>query len=168
MEGTGSDVLQVFLQQQRRLEAYVRRFIACRETAADLAQDAFLRLWHRRDRLSGHDPTGYLFRTAHNLSIDHLRAQRVQREHRVWQAAVQPNADTATPEAEAAALEELQALEAVLLRLPARTRQVFLWNRVEGRTYGEIAAALGISASAVEKHMLRALADCRACLAARR
>lgn len=43
-----------------------------------------------------------------------------------------------------------------LEELSPRTRDVFLQHRLEGRTYREIAAPLGISISAVEKHIARA------------
>jgi RNA polymerase sigma factor (sigma-70 family) len=41
-------------------------------------------------------------------------------------------------------------------RLPARTAEIFLMHRIEGRKYREIAEAVGISESAVEKHIARA------------
>ncbi|MBN9318276.1 MAG: sigma-70 family RNA polymerase sigma factor, partial [Caulobacterales bacterium] len=53
--------------------------------------------------------------------------------------------------------EKLDRALAVLQRLPARTRQIFILHRFEDMTYPRIAASLGISKSAVEKHMIRAL-----------
>src|SRR5262249_8550102 len=55
------------------------------------------------------------------------------------------------------AKEELHAATAALLSLPERTRTVFVLRRLEGRRYRDIAAQLGISVSAVEKHMVRAI-----------
>ncbi|MBS0332735.1 MAG: RNA polymerase sigma factor, partial [Proteobacteria bacterium] len=52
--------------------------------------------------------------------------------------------------------ERLQAVTIALLSLPERTRTIFLLHRVDGRKYREIAKQLGISVSAVEKHMVRA------------
>ena len=46
---------------------------------------------------------------------------------------------------------------AALLELPDRTRIIFVLRRLEGMKYSEIAHKLGISVSAVEKHMLRAM-----------
>ena len=40
-----------------------------------------------------------------------------------------------------------------------------LLNRIHGRTYAEIAQAMQLSQSAVEKHMMRALDACKASLA---
>lgn len=51
----------------------------------------------------------------------------------------------------------LKALNA----LPPRARQVVILRRFENLTYLQIAARLGISVSAVEKHMARAMAALR-------
>ena len=53
--------------------------------------------------------------------------------------------------------EELHAATASLPGLPERTRTVFILRRLEGQKYQDIAAHLGISVSAVEKHMVRAI-----------
>jgi RNA polymerase sigma-70 factor (ECF subfamily) len=53
--------------------------------------------------------------------------------------------------------EDLHAATAALLRLPERTRTVFILRRLEGRRHRDIAMQLGISVSAVEKHMVRAI-----------
>jgi RNA polymerase sigma factor (sigma-70 family) len=45
----------------------------------------------------------------------------------------------------------------VLLELPERTRQIFVLRRLEGLSYFEIGRRLGVSVSAVEKHMQRAV-----------
>ena len=53
---------------------------------------------------------------------------------------------------------ELEHLEALLARLPERTRDVFMLCRVEGMTHKETARYLRISTSSVQKHMAMALA----------
>jgi RNA polymerase sigma-70 factor (ECF subfamily) len=55
------------------------------------------------------------------------------------------------------ARQELHAATLALLRLPERTRTVFILRRLEGMRFHEIASHLGISVSAVEKHMVRAI-----------
>ena len=54
----------------------------------------------------------------------------------------------------------LEALDHALARLPARTRAVFVLQRRDGYTLEEIGAQLGISRSAVKKHLAKALAQC--------
>ena len=42
-----------------------------------------------------------------------------------------------------------------------KCRKAFVLHRADGLTYPEIAAAMGISVKMVEKHISRALAECR-------
>ena len=68
------------------------------------------------------------------------------------------------PQAALEAGNDLRHVEAALRALPERTRQIFLLNRIHGRKYADIAKAMGLSQSAVEKHMMRALEACKASL----
>ena len=165
-EKARAEFVGLFTAQRERLESYLFGRVRCHATAADLAQDAFVRIWRRDGRGLEGDLTGYLYRTAHNLAIDHIRARRVRADHAGGVVPVQLMAEEALPDARVEARQELAVLEEALRELGARTRTVFLLNKVHGKTYGEVAAALGISVSAVEKHMLRALKHCRGRLAA--
>ena len=46
---------------------------------------------------------------------------------------------------------------AILMEMPERRRTIFVLRRMEGLRYKDIAARLGISVSAVERHMRRAV-----------
>jgi len=155
--------LRVFLDYRDRLESCVFRIVGCRATAADLIQDLFLRLWPRSiDRPE--DSAGYLFRSAHNLAIDHLRSVCVRAHHEVSSLREQNSSEFLPPDALLVAREELRRIDKALRALPERVRHVFLLNRVHGRSYPEIARALEVSISTVEKDMIRALAACKALL----
>lgn len=156
------DFLRVFLSQRPRMEALVRRRVGCRATAADLVQDLFLRFW-KRPQAPVEELGSYLLRSARNLAIDHLRGEDSRGR---TLSALLPDEDDAQPSPEQAveAGAELDLIEDALRQLPARTRHIFLLSRVHGRTYAEIATAMGLSQSAVEKHMMRALDACKASL----
>ncbi|MFV3367317.1 RNA polymerase sigma factor [Pseudomonas sp. NY15435] len=156
------DFLRVFLSQRSRMEALVRRRVGCRATAADLVQDLFLRFW-KRPQAPVEELGSYLLRSARNLAIDHLRGEDSRGR---TLSALLPDDDDAQPSPEQAveAGAELDLIEDALRQLPARTRHIFLLSRVHGRTYAEIATAMGLSQSAVEKHMMRALDACKASL----
>ncbi|MBS5839974.1 MULTISPECIES: RNA polymerase sigma factor [Pseudomonas] len=154
--------LQVFLSQRPQMEALVSRRVGCRATAADLVQDLFVRFW-RRPLVQVEELGTYLLRCAGNIAIDHLRSEGSRgRIKQHWQQ----DADThgCEPQAALEAGNDLRQVEAALRGLPERTRHIFLLNRIHGRTYAEIAKVMGVSQSAVEKHMMRALEACKASL----
>lgn len=154
--------LQVFLSLRPQMEALVRRRVGCRATAADLVQDLFLRFW-RRPLVQVEELGTYLLRCAGNIAIDHLRSEGTRdRLNQQWEAA--PDAQASEPQAALEAGNDLRQVEAALRSLPERTRHIFLLNRIHGRTYAEIAKVMGVSQSAVEKHMMRALEACKASL----
>ncbi|MGY4533517.1 RNA polymerase sigma factor (sigma-70 family) [Pseudomonas sp. TE3786] len=162
-EPTGrADFLRVFLSQRSRMEALVSRRVGCRATAADLVQDLFLRFWHR-PQVQVEELSTYLLRSARNMAIDHLRSEssRTRTETGLLDEQL---SEPSAPDAALDASHDLHQVELALRALPERTRHIFLLNRVHGRTYGEIAKAMQLSQSAVEKHMMRALDACKASL----
>jgi len=156
--------VQVFQAQRARMEAMVSRRVGCRATASDLVQELFLRFW-RRPEVKVEALDTYLLRCAGNLAIDHLRSEGSR--ERVAEAAwsMDEASMARAPEQAVAVDHDLQRIEAALRALPERTRQIFLLNRIHGCKYGEIANAMQLSRSAVEKHMMRALEACKASIA---
>ncbi|MDC6379714.1 RNA polymerase sigma factor [Pseudomonas graminis] len=153
--------LEVFLSQRPQMEALVSRRVGCRATAADLVQDLFLRFW-RRPLVQVEELNTYLLRCAGNIAIDHLRNEgtRARLSDEMLPDAHRPETDE--PQAALEASNDLRHIETALRALPEKTRQIFLLNRIHGRKYAEIAKAMGLSQSAVEKHMMRALQACKA------
>lgn len=154
--------LQVFLSQRPQMEALVSRRVGCRATAADLVQDLFVRFW-RRPLVQVEELSTYLLRCAGNIAIDHLRSEGSRdRLNQHWQSDAQPQGSE--PQAALEAGNDLRRVDAALRGLPERTRHIFLLNRIHGRTYADIANVMGVSKSAVEKHMMRALEACKTSL----
>lgn len=137
---------------------FLRRRVSDPETAADLTQDAFVRLMAAGPGSDPKDIRAYLIRTAANLAIDHGRRQNVVRfvpEDEVSPDHVDP---TPSPERHALSRLELERLQEAITELPPRCRQVFLMARIEGLTYVEIGKRLGISDKTCFSHMVNALA----------
>jgi RNA polymerase sigma factor (sigma-70 family) len=51
----------------------------------------------------------------------------------------------------------LRRLDAAMMRLRPKTREIFMAHRIDGLTYAEIAARTGLSVKGVEKQMSKAL-----------
>ncbi len=162
-DGGRAHFLKVFLSQRSQMEALVSRRVGCRATAADLVQDLFVRFW-RRPLVQVEELSTYLLRCAGNIAIDHLRNEGARA--RVSEECMAQPQDVLDDQPHAAleANNDLRHVEAALRGLPEKTRQIFLLNRIHGRKYAEIAKVMGLSQSAVEKHMMRALQACKASL----
>lgn len=161
VDGDSNTILQLFISHRPRLETTIFRLTGCRATATDLVQDLFLRLWGRPIG-GGDEAVGYLFRSARNLAIDHLRAESTRKAFASARLPEQCSAEAASPEDVASAREEVNAVVHALESLPERVRNVFLLHRMHEKSYDQIARALNVSVSTVEKDMMRALAACRA------
>jgi RNA polymerase sigma factor (sigma-70 family) len=118
-------------------------------TAEDLAQEAFLRLHQRRDRLGPDTRYGaYLRRILVNLVIDRARAERRRRE-----VVLENEPEVAPVESDGLA----EALRRELLEIPRREAEVFTLRVVEDRSTRETAEALGISEGAVRRYLFDAV-----------
>ena len=155
-----SDVRRFYSLHGRELQRYLTRQLNCAETAADLTQEAFLRLLRGGGAATVENPRAYLYRIASNLVQDHFR--RTSRQPQIVAGGQESVADaTPGPERALLAKDEIRRLEDAIGDLPARQREVLLLQKFDGLSYAEIAARLGISKNTVMVHMMRALAHCR-------
>jgi len=140
------------------LVRFFRRRCGNNIEAEDLAQDALLKSLDRTWSTSA-QARGYVFRTAVNLWHDRRRKQLTRSGADVgWdEKIVGEVSEDITPERVLLGEEVLRRVNAALLELNERTRDVFLLNRLENLTYADIAKTHQISVSAVEKHMIKAL-----------
>lgn len=126
--------------------------------AEDLTQEVFIRL--ARSGAEIETAQAYIFQTAANLLRDRARAETTRAEYRRGLGAIeQTNVELLDPDRILLGREKLAALAAGLRELPERTRGVFILYRLENMTRVDIAASFGISVSAVEKHLSRAMAQ---------
>jgi RNA polymerase sigma-70 factor (ECF subfamily) len=147
----------LFAQHARALRKYLMSIVSKLDVAEELTQDVFVRL-QMSGRSELDSPRGFLFRTARNLALDHLRrAGRVPIDALDETAAAQLADASASPEEQVAAREELAIMRAIILELPPKCRQVFLLVRLEGLSHREVAAEMGMSQTMVRKHLARAL-----------
>jgi len=155
-------VEELYLRHHDALRRFLLRLLRCEDAAADVAQDAYLRLIRYAPRQAPANPRAYLFQVAANAARDRLALEQ-RRRGTVEGGSVPESAACTRPDAEAEAMARcrLRALAAVVDELPARCREVFLMSRLDGLGNAEIAARLGISRNMVEKHIIKALMHCR-------
>jgi RNA polymerase sigma factor (sigma-70 family) len=140
------------------LMRYFERHGVAAMDAEDMTQEVFDRLVRRSDVASIERLDRYLFETARNVAIDyHRRAKsRGRGRHLVYQDALHAPID-ASPETIYCANEDLHSVMTVLRELPERTRNIFVLVRLENIKQVEVARRMGLSISAVEKHLRTAM-----------
>lgn len=148
----------------RELVGMLKKRVRDPETARDLAQSAFERLAARVEAPQAlRDPRAHLMQVARNLSVDHLRRERLERGHEKEAAlAADGLAETRTPEETVLHRQRLDDLDAIIRGLPAMRRRIFILNRLHGLSIDAIADQEGLSRRAVRGHIERAMADIRA------
>lgn len=133
------------------------------QDAEDLAQEAWIRMAVYQTKEVVTNPDAFLMRTALNLSIDAHRASTSRGEHVDVDDTVLVDL-TPGAEDQLLARERVARLSVCLSRMPERSRMMFLANRVDGRSYSDIGRELGISGTAVEKHVTKAASLITACM----
>ena len=149
LDASQSAVDYLFKSEAPQLRRYFRQKTGDPEGAADLVQDAFVKMVETPlDDIR--NPAAYLQRIARNLIVDRFRSRKGQfyAEHIPLEgcnASVSP------------AQEDLYLFERAVSGLSQKTRTVFLLKRVDGLTYEQIGKRLNISVKTVEYHMKQAL-----------
>jgi RNA polymerase sigma factor (sigma-70 family) len=157
----GQDITALFEVHHRELKRFLIRRVQSPEVAADLAQEAYLRLLRvpHMDKID--DLRGFLFTIASNLARDYLRQR--SRHEQVDSGPLGPSIPGPAPSIEALmdAQRYVALLQQVIDELPPKTRAVFVLYRVEGHSYRDIATTLDMSPRTVEYHLRQALIHCR-------
>ncbi len=143
------------------LVGWLNRKLGCRSTAADLAQDTFLRILTKRDLPAIEVPRAYLTTVAHGLMVNMIRRRELESAY-LAELALLPEADTPSPETRAIVLETLVKLDAMLDGLAPKVRRAFLLQQLEGLTHAAIAEQLHVSVSSVRQYIAKAMLHCLA------
>jgi len=127
----------------------------------DVVQEAFIKLWDNCKKTTPDKAKSYVFKIAINLCNSLLRHNTVKLKH---QKEVKSINNYSSPESPEFILEEKEfmiKLQNAISSLPDRQREVFLLNRIEKKTYREIAELSDVSVKAIEKLMSKALIKLR-------
>ncbi|MEO8301111.1 MAG: sigma-70 family RNA polymerase sigma factor [Rhizomicrobium sp.] len=125
-----------------------------RSDPEELLHAAYLRLMRYRAEHVVENVAAFLVRTAVNIGVDNYRHERFIADVSPEDSGARENSPL--QDEVLAARVRLQRVREGLSRLTPRTREVFLMHRLDGLKYREIADRLGISQSAVEKHIAKA------------
>jgi len=149
---------QVFKANFKNLHAYATTILKNESAAEEMVQQVFYKIWEQRERLNIQSSLkAYLYRSVHNLCINHLTHQKVRATHQSYtmQHVSQQDEHTAARKVQQGELEK--NIRKALNELPEQCRTIFQMSRFEELKYHEIATELGISIKTVENQMGKAL-----------
>ena len=157
------NLIDAYLAKRAELVRFFTMRLRSAEAAEDLVQDIYVRLRDVEPK-TVENAGAFLHRLGWNLMLDRLRSQRRgERRDDEWSRLERgrgpsPEASGSPSQEDVlAARQRLQSLIGALDHLPPQTRRVFVMHKFDGLPHAEVARRLGISRSAVEKHVSAAL-----------
>ncbi|MCF6220985.1 MAG: sigma-70 family RNA polymerase sigma factor [Robiginitomaculum sp.] len=165
MPNTQRDILTaVYLEQRPALLRFLCARLRNPERAEDVLQDVYLKLTRTNLPPLIDNPSGFLFRMASNLALDHIRkGKRARLRDQAWsdlnseKSGSQFRADIPHADDALIAKERLAALNTRLQTLSPKAREAFKRHKFEGQSYKQVADEMGISIGTVGKHLGKAI-----------
>ncbi len=160
-EGRAFDIL--VQRYQTKVTHLVYRYVHNRDTAMDLVQDIFFKIYRNLVNFKGESKfSSWLFRVAINDCIDHLRRKKVRKEQSLdtYRESGYDVADNSPGRNVAVTLEkktEKQRVQRALADLPANLKSVIVMKIYQEMTFDEIAEILRQPVSTVKSRLYKAL-----------
>ena len=127
-------------------------------SAEDMVQEAFSVLWQNCKKVIPAQAKAFVFKVAQNQVMSKFKKEKVAQNHIQFVVNRQQSEDPSF----IMEYNEFEAtIEDAINQLPDGQREVFLLNRIEKKTYNEIAEMLEVSVKAIEKRMHKALIKLR-------
>jgi RNA polymerase sigma-19 factor, ECF subfamily len=147
---------KIYHLYSKRLFGYFIKFVKSEIMAADLLQDAFIRIWNNRQNI---DPEksfrSYLFRIAENLVYDFFR--KAARNKKLQAILINSyNHNYSHVEEDFSVKENGRLLQKAIDALPPKRRQVFQLVKIEECSYEEVSEIMHVSASTINDHVVKA------------
>jgi RNA polymerase sigma-70 factor (ECF subfamily) len=167
IQGSQEAFRELVVRFERPVYSLIARMVQDPAMAEDLAQEAFVKAYRS---LRSYDPSrklsSWLFKIAHNTTIDHLRrnvpdtvpleAPPDQEEGRGGLAAVLADGSVEDPAAAAERRDMARSLERAIARLRSEYREAVVLFYIEGASYQEICEMTGLPLGTVKTNLHRA------------
>lgn len=157
-------VSQLFREHNRTLVGYLTGRLRSRHEANEVAQEAYIRLLTLQDPVSPNLLRAYLFKTATNIAIDHLRRgkvrERFEQQPGLFEDSITAPGESDDPAQQLLVREQANQLLGYLQELPSKCQQVLNLHRLEGIPQHEVATRLGFSERMVRRYVTYAMVYC--------
>jgi len=151
---------QAYLKWRSKGYYYFLRRTASEEDAKDLLQTTFLKLWqYRRTLNAAYSLDQQLFHIARTVLIDYIRKANKQKANQV---SIESTGEApGEPNYQSMEFDTKRRMQQILNEMPQLRKKVFELHKLEGYSYKEVAAQLGITEKAVDNHLAKALKKLR-------
>jgi RNA polymerase sigma-70 factor (family 1) len=146
----------VFQKYYQALYQFAGRFVKDAQTAENIVQDVFVKLWTNRENcLITSSLKSYLYAATRNTALNFLSREKKQLSTEDLMSDRQDT--TANPEEQIIENEMIDGVHKAIEKLPEKCRSIYLMKRYDDLKYHEIAEILDISINTVKTQMKRAL-----------
>ena len=147
---------------QRPIAAYVYRMVGDYDSALDLTQEVFIKVYNSLNRYrSEFKFSTWIYKIAHNAAIDHLRRHAVREQTLSGSVEGERREITIeskrlTPEQESERKERRMEIESVVQLLQPAYRELIVLRHSHDLSYDEIAEVTGLPLGTVKNRLFRA------------
>ncbi len=146
----------LYRQHGAALRRFVRTRLRSDSDAEDVLQDVFVRICRRGDTQTLQSPAAVLYKTAFRLALNVIRRRRNSPIDGGCEIdALDLPSPGRSPEEDLLVRRECEALLRAIGALPPQCQRVLTLRTIEGLSYDEMAAQLGLSVSTLEKHVVK-------------
>jgi RNA polymerase sigma-70 factor (ECF subfamily) len=159
VEGSFEELVRRY---QRPISAYVYRMVGNYESALDLTQEIFIKVYSSLDRYRAEFKfSTWIYKIAHNAAVDHLRRTATREQSLV----IGPEGDQfdlpiestrLSPEQESERRERRVEIETVVRALPSNYRELIILRHSQDLSYEEIVDVTGLPLGTVKNRLFRA------------
>ena len=148
--GDGKAFTWIYNKYFHSLCCHAEKIVECLETAADIVQDLFVKLWENREKIDITTSLGaYLYGSIRNSCLKHIAHIHVQHEYHNSFGDENSDYDSNNPMSILIAKETERAIEHAINALPEQYRQIIELMRLKEFSYEEIAEKLNIPVGSV-------------------
>jgi RNA polymerase sigma-70 factor, ECF subfamily len=159
VEGSFEELVRRY---QRPISAYVYRMVGNYESALDLTQEIFIKVYGSLGRYRPEFKfSTWIYKIAHNSAVDHLRRNSTREQSLIHGTEgdnfeLPVESGRLTPEQESERKERRVEIEAVVRTLPANYRELIILRHSQDLTYEEIVDVTGLPLGTVKNRLFRA------------
>lgn len=147
---------RLFLPLHPKLFRIAYALVENKADAEDILQDAYYKLWSRRNELADiQNPEAFCVTLVKNLCLDYLRSPRANRHDEDVTEAVTLSTDS-SPDKELEMQDKVEHIRNLISRLPENQRQVIRLRGIDDCSMDEIEQITGLNAVNIRVLLSRA------------